>query len=40
MKAFVFALIAGVAIATTGAVSVHADPFSPHGIWDSIDGGK
>ncbi len=34
MKSLVLAAIIGVAIATTGAVSAHADTFSQYGIFD------
>lgn len=40
MKAFLFAAIAGLALATTGAVSAQADTFSTHGIWDTYWVGK
>lgn len=40
MKAFVFALIIGAAIATTGVVSANANTFTPHGVWGDGYGGK
>lgn len=40
MKALAFALVAGLAIATTGAVSAHADTFTVHGYLGTQYGGK